>query len=140
MNLQKDPAKDRPRLYEVAMSLFVHRSKKNPNDLQAIHAEAISEPETVKVLERARNAREKANEINEENPDWATLDLETYSINRSSAGIDLVTFQDFMANSAFGRSAERMSANTPGFNKRVTNIEVSASGGDDDSNAAFFFA
>lgn len=134
-------AGDRPRLYEVEMSLFVHKSGKNPSDLRAVHAENVSEEGTMAVLARTRENREKANRENEGKEGWTPLDLDSYSVNRSSAGADKEAFDDFMENSAFGKSATKMTDNTPGFNKQVTHIEVGpGAGGDEDSNVGFFFA
>lgn len=131
---------DRTRLYEVEMSLFVHKSGKNPNDLRAVHAENVSEEGTMAVLARTRATRERLNRENEGKEGWTPLDLDSYSVNRSSAGADGEAFKDFMENSAFGRSSTKL-PNTPGFNKQVTHIEVGpGAGGDDDSNVGYFFS
>lgn len=121
---------NRPRLFEVVMSLFVHRSGKNPNDMESVHAENVSEEGTMAVLERSSQKKAAAGQ-----------DTESYTVNRSSAGTDKEIFDDFMANSAFGKSADKMTAGTPGFNKQVTQIGVGpGAGGGEDSNVSFHFA
>ena len=103
-----DKAPNRANLHEVEMSLWVHKAGMKPEDLKVLRAETVVEESTEKAMGRAKEK----------------LGTGEYTVTSSSTGVEREIFDDFLVNSAYGKSAQRLLDANPAVGKQITGFRA----------------